>query len=56
LGGTLGDTKYFCTDYSSSSQKIIVGGTSYSTDMVSSSPTPILVSYSSTTGAIAWSN
>ncbi len=54
LGGTVGLTEFECIAYDSSGSGIFLGGTSQSTDLVSSSSTPIMVYLSQTTGKVSW--
>ncbi len=49
-----GNTQFNCIDYDSSSEVVVVGGSSTSSDIVSDATTPILATYSITTGALNW--
>ena len=52
FGGFSGDTVFKCMDYSSGLSAVIAGGTSASSDLVTTSPSPILALFSASTGVV----
>ena len=54
MGGTVDLTDILCIDYDSTNGRVVVGGTSKSTDIVATANSPILVQYKISDGSILW--
>ena len=54
MGGSLEMTEFLCMSYDTVNSKIILGGYSKSTDVISNNQSAILVSIDATTGSLIW--